>query len=65
MSDELDRYYSAAEIARLIGRSTRWVETRIAAGDLKVEEFDFGGGRVTRRVPRAEYLAWLASKRVA
>ena len=65
MSDDTDRYYSPADVGRLIGRSTRWVETRIAAGEIKVEEFDFGGGRVTRRVPRAEYLAWLASKRVA
>jgi len=52
-------------IGRLIGRSTRWVETRIAAGELKAERFEFGGARTTTRVPRAEYLAWLASKRVA
>ena len=57
--------YSAAEIGRLISRSTRWVEIRIAAGEIKTESFDFGGGRITKRVPRAEYLAWLASKRVA
>lgn len=65
MTADADRYYSAADIGRLIGRSTRWVEMRIAAGEIKAEAFDFGGGRVTKRVPRAEYTAWLASKRVA
>jgi hypothetical protein len=65
MTDDTDRYYSPADVGRLIGRSTRWVETRIAAGEIKAERFEFGGGRTTTRVPRAEYLAWLASKRVA